>query len=144
VNDRVGWLVASDCPTQQEFDAIYRALDADTRPVAGAPERRPLMIPVRDNDGHVAGGLWGCTLFRWLQIEMLVVPPALRRMGVGSALVAAAEHEAATRGCLGAFVDTFSFQAPLFYERLGYHVFGVLDAFPPGHTRLYFRKLFAA
>jgi hypothetical protein len=33
-----------------------------------------------------------------------------------------------------------SFQAPDFYRKLGYEEFGRLDDFPPGHSRLFFRK----
>jgi hypothetical protein len=38
------------------------------------------------------------------------------------------------------FLDTFSFQAPGFYQKLGYRVFGELVDFPPGHTRQYLTK----
>src|ERR1700733_13030693 len=41
--------------------------------------------------------------------------------------------------CHSAWVDTFSFQAPGFYPKLGYEVFGELD-YPPGHRRIFFRK----
>lgn len=46
-------------------------------------------------------------------------------------------------GCHSASVDTFSFQGPQFYPRFGYVVFGTLD-YPPGHTRLFFKKRLAA
>ena len=54
-----------------------------------------------------------------------------------------AEEEAIRRGCVGAWLDTHSFQARPFYEKLGYTVFGVLENFPPGHTRYYLRKSLA-
>lgn len=46
-------------------------------------------------------------------------------------------------GCHSASVDTFSFQGPQFYPRFGYVVFGTLD-YPPGHTRIFFKKRLAA
>lgn len=98
------------------------------------------MIPIRDDLGAVAGGLWGCTVFEWLHVQMLFVPEKLRRLGVGSALMAAAEAAARERGCRGAYVDTFSFQAAPFYRKLGFTLFGVLEDYPPGHQQLYFRK----
>jgi ribosomal protein S18 acetylase RimI-like enzyme len=55
-----------------------------------------------------------------------------------------AEDEARRRGCRGAWLDTYSFQARGFYERIGYEVFGVIDDFPPGHSRLFLRKTFSA
>jgi hypothetical protein len=51
-----------------------------------------------------------------------------------------AEAEAVQRGCRAVALDTFSFQARGFYERLGYSVFGVLNDCPPGHSRFYLTK----
>lgn len=135
-------LVPTARPTMEVFRAIFRALDAHSRPVIGPAERELFAIPLHDHDGSVTGGIWASTLFRWLNVELLFVPEDLRGRGVGSALLAAAETEAMRRGCLGAFVDTASFQAPDFYQRLGYTLYGRLGDFPPGHERLYFRKLF--
>jgi GNAT superfamily N-acetyltransferase len=63
-----------------------------------------------------------------------------RKLGLGRTLMERAEQEAVLGGCLHAYVDTFSFQAPGFYEKLGYERFGVLDDFPPGHQRIFFVK----
>lgn len=140
----VGGFVASDLPDAGTFEAIFEALDAASRPLVGPARPRLLVIPIRDDLGAVAGGFWGCTVFEWLHVQMLFVPEKLRRLGVGSALMAAAEAAARERGCRGAYVDTFSFQAAPFYRKLGFTLFGVLDDFPPGHHRLFFRKRFGA
>jgi GNAT superfamily N-acetyltransferase len=132
-----------DTAERSVFDGIFSALDAASRPVIGPAEPRLLVIPIRDGSGAVTGGLWGTTLFRWFEIEMLVVPEAMRQQGVGSALLAAAEAEARSRGCLGACVDTLSFQAGPFYAKHGYALFGALDDCPPGHRRLFFHKRLA-
>jgi tetratricopeptide (TPR) repeat protein len=103
---------------------------------------RLLAIPIEDNAGVVTGGFWGCTLFQWLHVQLLFIPESLRGKGVGSALMAAAETEARKRGCIGAHVTSFSFQAVPFYEKLGYTLFGQLDDYPPGHNLIYLRKRF--
>jgi hypothetical protein len=51
-----------------------------------------------------------------------------------------AESEAVNRGCASSWLDTFSFQARGFYEKLGYRVFGELCDNPPGHTRFFLKK----
>jgi GNAT superfamily N-acetyltransferase len=111
-----------------------------TRDRAARP--RLLVIPIRGDAGVVRGGLWGSTMFEWLHVQMLVVPEPLRGKGVGSTLMALAEMEARARGCRGMHVDTFSFQAAPFYQKLGFTLFGELEDYPPGHKQLYFRKHF--
>ena len=51
-----------------------------------------------------------------------------------------AEAEARSRDCLGVYLDSIDFQAPGFYVKQGYQVFGVLDDFPPGSRQTYFCK----
>ena len=50
-----------------------------------------------------------------------------------------AEALARERGCHSAWLDTFSFQARGFYEKLGYQEFGRLD-YPPDHYKHFMRK----
>ncbi len=47
------------------------------------------------------------------------------------------------KSCVGIWLDTFDFQAPDFYKRLGFTEFGRLDDFPPGHQRFYLHKRLA-
>jgi ribosomal protein S18 acetylase RimI-like enzyme len=54
-------------------------------------------------------------------------------------LMAQAEGRARERGYHSAWLDTFSFQARGFYEKLGYEEFGRLD-YPPDHYRHFLRK----
>jgi ribosomal protein S18 acetylase RimI-like enzyme len=59
----------------------------------------------------------------------------LRRAPAGEA-----EDEARSRGCHAVWLDSFSFQAPGFYRRLGFHEFGRLDDYPAGHARHFLWK----
>jgi GNAT superfamily N-acetyltransferase len=138
--DNLRAFAVSDTGERNVFQSIFAALDGASRDVIGPAEPRLLVIPIRDRSGVVTGGLWGVTLFCWLEVEMLFVPPRMRGQGVGSALMAAAETEARERGCLGIRVDTFSFQAAPFYEKIGFSQFGKLEDCPPGHQRLFYQK----
>ena len=91
----------------------------------------------------VVGGLTGRTSAAWLYVELFWLPEALRSTGLGTQLMAAAEAEAMRRGCIGAHLDTYDYQAPGFYRKLGYEVFGSIEEHPPGHTRFWMRKRFA-
>ena len=94
---------------------------------------------LRAGRGDILAGVAGETYSGWLFIRYLWVSDGLRRNGVGRELMAGAESRAFERGCHSAWVDTFSFQAPGFYRKLGYRVFGELD-YPPGHTRIFLQK----
>ena len=54
--------------------------------------------------------------------------------------MAAAERYAIEKGGTDSFLETFSFQARPFYEKLCYRVFGTLDNYPEGHTYYYLTK----
>nr|WP_175800066.1 GNAT family N-acetyltransferase [Burkholderia anthina] len=101
---------------------------------------RPLAVLATDADGAVVGGLWGGTAFGWLHVDLLVVPEAARGQGAGTRIMDLAEAEAVARGCHGAWLDTFDFQARPFYEKRGYVRFGELPDYPAGHTRIFLTK----
>jgi GNAT superfamily N-acetyltransferase len=93
----------------------------------------------RDDQG-VVGGLIGHIRWRWLYVAKLWVDERGRGRGIGTKLLTAAEDLARSRGCNGASLDTFEYQARPFYEKLGYNVFGTLHGYPPGYRQFYLRK----
>jgi GNAT superfamily N-acetyltransferase len=113
---------------------------------ADVPARdwEPICLALRDADGAIVGGVYGATMWEWLMIDGLWVAEALRGKGLGSQLLARSEAIAAERGCGGAWLGTFDFQARAFYERHGYTVFGELPGCPPGHTHFHLQKRFGA
>ncbi len=100
----------------------------------------PLAVLLRDDAGTMLGGLLGHTSGGWLIVDVLWLPAELRGGGLGARLMADGEAEARRRGCIGVHLNTGSFQAPGFYERLGYEVCGVIDDFPRRHKRITFSK----
>ena len=105
----------------------------------------PLTIVLSDPDtDETIGGLVGWTSSSYLFVNLLYLPETVRGMGLGRRLMTQAEEEAVRRGCHGVWLDTFSFQARGFYERLGYSLFGSIDNYPPGHSRFFFKKTLKA
>lgn len=127
-------------PTEAEVDRIRAGLTAFNR--SRIPDRGylPLAFTLFDAGGEFAGGLTGYLAYGWLFIDLLWVAERARSQNQGRALMLAAEEEGRARGCRHAWLDTFSFQARAFYEKLGYVVFGELPDFPPGHQRYFLRK----
>ena len=136
------WSV-EETPPLSDLQALDDGLSAEND-AAGVPrDQQRLCVFVRAAGRRVAGGLFGATCFGWLAIKHLWVARDFRGSGIGSKLLRLAEDEARRRGCRFAQVDTFSFQALPFYQRLGYEIFGVLEDYPPGHQRYYLKKTLA-
>jgi GNAT superfamily N-acetyltransferase len=99
-----------------------------------------LMVLLRDEAGSIVGGLYGNTLWGWLEISLLWVDQHQRVARLGSRIMAAAEQEAIARGCRYAKEETFSFQALEFYRKKGHEVFAELDDFPEGESFYFLKK----
>src|SRR5215470_18467327 len=139
-------ITLTDAPTPEMWKAIVEPLVEFNNSRLGKPEAFvPLVILLSDPEtDEIVGGLYGSTLFSYLRVDLLFVPESVRGNGIGRKLMTEAETEAIRRGCHAAVLDTFSFQARGFYERLGYSVFGTLDDCPPGHSRFYLTKRLGA
>jgi GNAT superfamily N-acetyltransferase len=107
---------------------------------AGEDNAQTLCFVLHAPDRKVVGGVIGATYWDWLHIDLMWVEEELRGRGYGHRLLTLAEQEARQRGAKNAYLDTFSFQAPDFYEQHGYQVFGELGDFPAGHQRYFLTK----
>ena len=130
----------TDVAEESVRNAIVDPLIAFNLARTGRHDYRPLVLALEDGDGTAVGGLWGRTALDWLFVELLFVPEPLRGRGLGRELMLHAEAEAVERGCHGAWLDTFEFQARGFYERLGYVCFGELPDYPVGSARYFMKK----
>ena len=131
---------AETSPDETTIRAIESGLTAHATGLGLKTDWSPRWIIGRDEDGVVQAGIRFVLAFEWLFVNWLWVADSYRKHGVGSQLMADAEAAAREHGCRAAYLDTFTFQAPKFYERLGYREFGRLDDFPPGHSRIWFSK----
>ena len=98
-----------------------------------------LAIFVRD-EGRIVAGVSGWTWGDCCELTSLWVDPALRGRWLGPRLLAAAEAEAAARGCRQTVHFTYDFQARRLYEWAGYELVGRVDGFPSGADALWYRK----
>ncbi len=133
-------ILLTDVADRAIRDAIGGPLGAYNIEKTGREDYRPLVLVLNNSDGQAIGGLWGRTAYDWLFVRLLFVPEALRGKGIGTELISMAEHEARSRGCHHAWLDTFEFQARGFYERLGYTSFAELADYPPGFSRYFMKK----
>ena len=97
-------------------------------------------LMLKNPAGKTDGGLTARIGFGWMFVELLFVPERLRGQGAGRQLMEEAETVARQHGCIGIWLDTFTFQAPGFYQKLGYTVFGEIENYPPGSSRYFLHK----
>lgn len=76
----------------------------------------------------------------WLYIESLWVAPRFQKRGWGTELLIKSEQNALEKGCHSAWLYTYSFQAPEFYKKYGYRIFGQLDDFFDNHRKYFLKK----
>lgn len=127
-------------PKSEDVEGLIGGLIAYNTSKAEPENYKRLAVFVRDNENRILGGILAHINWRWLFISQLWLADELRGKGYGQKLVAVVEQAAIAEGCRHAHVDTFSFQARGFYEKLGYKVFGVLEDYPKGHSRYYLQK----
>ena len=116
---------------------LIRSYNRSKREVA---ESEPLNLYVEDEHGEIMAGLVAETFGNWLEIEYLFVKEELRGQGIGSQLLQQAESEAKKRNCRFAFVNTYQFQAPAFYQKHGYQEVFILKDYPYTGQRHYYQK----
>jgi ribosomal protein S18 acetylase RimI-like enzyme len=98
------------------------------------------VLTARSNAGELVGGLVGVRFWNGMFVDLLWVHESSRQCGIGTRLMQRAEEDLRSRGGEVVFLSTWSFQAPAFYEKLGYSAFGKLEGMPPGSTRTWFVK----
>jgi ribosomal protein S18 acetylase RimI-like enzyme len=127
--------------TPGDMNVMVKALSEFNASKVGGEMPRYLMITMRDKEQNLVGGLVGATYLGWLQVHTVWMSDTLRGQGYGTRLTLQAEDEARQRHCPSVFLETFSFQALPFYEKLGYKVVNKIADFPPGGARYALTKM---
>jgi N-acetylglutamate synthase-like GNAT family acetyltransferase len=130
-------------PTSADVAPIDQGLHGYNQRAADLGAIRRFACYARRDDGVLAGG----ALARWwgtaCELQQIWVDEALRRRGIGAALMRQVETTAIEHGCELIYLDTFSFQAPEFYYQLGYHTACRFDGFPDGQSKFILQKSLA-
>lgn len=121
----------------QVIGDLIRSYNRSKREVA---ESEPLNLYIEDEHGELMAGLVAEIFGNWLEIEYLFVKEDLRGQGIGTQLLQQAESEAKKRNCRYAFVNTYQFQAPAFYQKYGYKEVFTLKDYPYTGQRHYYQK----
>ena len=108
-----------------EVQAIHTGLRSYNRRFV--PDMEDLSLAVINEAGQVIGG---CDVFRMGELAMLDVlwiAEEHRGAGLGGYILHQLEEKALRQGAKRMELNTFGFQAPGFYEKLGYRRFGAIE-----------------
>jgi GNAT superfamily N-acetyltransferase len=136
-------IVFKENPSKEDFAVLDNGLQQEAQLIFGKVPRGSLAFFAHDKNDDLVGGVTGFwDSFGWLYVNSIWVAEHARGTGLGSRLMFDIETEAKQRGCRHSYLNTMTFQAPEFYKKLGYIIFGELEDFPPGYSRLFLRKEF--
>ncbi len=106
-------------PNSQDLDFLTQKINEEAGNHGSA---HPFAIFIRDKIGKILAGCNGSVFFGSIYTDQLWVHPAYRKKGVGRALLEKVHEYGKKHGCTLTTVATMNFQAPQFYQKLGYQV----------------------
>ncbi|EGA72117.1 putative acetyltransferase [Vibrio sinaloensis DSM 21326] len=128
-------------PPKDLKDRIYNGLKAFNLQHFPDEDIQSLACIAEDDEGHFLGGLTGEIFTNTLFVEFLWLDEENRSAGTGRKLMQAIEQEAKARGVTDLYLDTYSFQAPGFYAKLGFKEVGRYTGFPTkGIDKIFLQK----
>lgn len=133
-------LTLDEQPDQAVLQRIIDGVRAYNFAVTGHQKPQPYGVFLLDEAGTIVGGVQASLWGNAVHIDALWVEEAYRGRGHGEALMHATEAHAMAQGKKLAYVETMSFQARPFYEKLGYEVFGQIEELADGHTFYILKK----
>jgi GNAT superfamily N-acetyltransferase len=136
----VSFSLAVEAPDDNTLKIIGDGLTAYNQQQFPHPPADEFVVTARGDDGEVLGGAWCFHGSKVLFVRWLWVAEHARG-GTGSAVLERAHDHGRTLGAALVYLDTFSFQARGFYEKLGYECFGTLDYPESDVQRFWMKKL---
>jgi GNAT superfamily N-acetyltransferase len=132
--------LTTESPTTEEMAAVDKGLAEFNAHQPELAQVRSLCVLVKDRDDRVVAGAIGRTWGQCSEIQQLWVDESFRHKGIGRGALKRFENEAYARGCKLVYLDTFTFQAPGFYEKHGYSPVLITSGYAEGVEKLTMHK----
>lgn len=127
-------------PPSEKINELRMALRAFNQAQIGTQDYSDILITASNQTGELAGGVYGKIAWQWLYVDLLWVDEDFRGQNLGSRLLSDIEKAANKHGIFNYYLSTASFQAPDFYQKMGYKIFGQIEGLPPGQTTYFLKK----
>lgn len=98
------------------------------------------VLCIKDDCENIVGGIVASRENERMTIDYLWVDESVRGNGYGTRLIKQIEEIAANSECTVVWLNTFGFQAPDFYLKMGYELFGTLENCINGYSQYFFKK----
>ncbi len=122
-------------PTEKDMSIFQKGLEDYNMSKTNGEFNSPqpwLSLVLKDHDGKIVGGLQTSTLYWTQYLEVLWVDEKYRGLGYGRDLVLEGHRLAKKQGCHSSHTYTFSWQAPDFYQSVGYKIIAMYDGYVEG------------
>lgn len=126
-------------PNPEDVKVLIAGLAAHAKQATHQDVTENFAFFIRDEAGKVVGGIKGITFYGSLYTDFLWVQKPLRKKGFGTELMKKAESLGRKRHCTFATVNTMSWEALAFYQRLNYEIEFVREGYKHG-SKLYFLR----
>ena len=145
LNPEVNQLKIYDNPSKEDIQAIQKGLADYNKKFPSGELDIPtpdISLVLKDKENNIVGGVITSMLVGIMHLEVLWVEEKIRGLGLGKDLVLEAERIGRDKGYGASQTWTFSFQAPEFYQSIGYQTIGTFEGYCEGVTEYVLSKKF--
>lgn len=130
-----------ETPSTTDVAALYDGLHAFNLQHIPNLNEISLGLFIRNNNEEIVGGAVAVILPSIMQIKYLWLAESIRDQGIGKNIMQRLENEARARGLQSIALETYTFQAPEFYEKLGFNEVGRYINHPSsGIDKVFYQK----
>lgn len=123
--------------SEADSEYIHKRLQAHNAPFMSDWEELSFHM---EEDGRIVAGVVAERTADTVEVAYLFVEESCRGRGLGRALLERVEDTAREKGARRIALNTYSFQAPNFYPKLGYREVLKLEPCFGQHSQFYFLK----
>lgn len=128
-------------PSKDKIEYISNSLFEFNCNKVGLNDLSDIFIQLSNDKDQVCGGIVGWSRWDWAHVENLWIMEEYRGQGLGKDMLKMFENIANNRNCKFIDLDTFNFQAPDFYKKLGYQEVFVIDGIGNNVKKHFLKKM---
>ena len=139
--NKIHEIILDETENQDVREALWQGIKAFNKDYFGERTNQHFSLTIRDKNAKIIAGLNGFIFLDHARVGLTWIDERYRRQGMGRKLFKRLEEYCRSKGCRVIQLDTFDFQAPLFYEKMGFEYIGTVSEWTCGHDCHFMRKL---